>query len=455
MLSREELRRIVMADIGAQEGLRDKHFGPRAEIARAIVNSAIYDHQGEWVWRHWTDEWSPGDWLSNVTLNPDPDLPEPNRASVTWKYELDPAFLAAKENGGELAGVYLDSVASFMGLQCENFRREHWAHADIPLIASPSARKPAQLHCFACYEFAQQVCDEMHRRGKLVIANTFRPYMQFFCHLIDMVGAGEGRRCGIAPHEYYRYLRFYGYRKPISYMDYGFVDPKMAWETKEEGMQLCLLYAVHPGTGGFEQRSSYEPSRALFRHYEPLICWLDEAGWQPATRATVEPKTVVAERYGPGQGRYRGTVFVALHLPKGEEPGQATCKVELTPQELGLVSFQAADLAAWELVQCVPVRLDRQGNLAVFSLELLPGRTRVVAIGSRDALAGLWLSEAGKWLERTAAESRWLAAGQRRDITNGGFERGLDGWGTGPIGGPKEATLTIEEKAPLSGSRSL
>ncbi|MBC7289201.1 MAG: hypothetical protein H5T86_14415, partial [Armatimonadetes bacterium] len=28
-------------------------------------------------------------------------------------------------------------------------------------------------------------------------------------------------------------------------------------------------------------------------------------------------------------------------------------------------------------------------------------------------------------------------------------------WGTGPIGGPKEATLTIEEKAPLSGSRSL
>jgi len=374
---------------------------------------------------------------------------------VTWKYELEPAFKAAAQRGGELAGVYLDSVAGFMGLQCENLRREHWAVADVPLIASRSARQPAQLHCFACYEFAKQVADEMHRRGKLVIANTFRPYMQFFCHLIDMVGAGEGRRCGVAPHELYRYLRFYGFRKPISFMDYGFVNPDVPWEKKEQGMQLCLLYAVHPGTGAFRDPAAYEPSRPLFRHYEPLICWLDEAGWQPVTRATAEPAGVLVERYGPGTGRLAGVVFLTLHLCEGEQPCAARVTAQVEPSELGMRRLQAGDVVAWELVKDRPLRVRvRRGEVA-FTLLLEPGRTCAVAIAGRGRLARLWMEEAARWLDRTAMEAAWLRRRSVGGIVNSGFEDGTSGWGIGAQPTSRDVKIGVDERAPLSGRASL
>lgn len=459
ILALDELKRLTIADLEAPPERRDRHFGVRREIVQAIVNSAIERRDGTWVWRHWTDEWSPGDWLCNVTLNPSPALPEPNRASVTWKYELDPAFETARLAGGELAGIYLDSISGFMGFYNDNFRRDHWRHANVPLVASYTAKAPAQLHAFACYEFAEQVAERMRARGKLVMGNTFRPEMGWFCHLLDMIGAGESSFCGLASDEHYWYLRTYAYRKPLSWMDYSFVKRATPWEDKERGMHRCLFYAVHPGTGGFSNPSEYEPSRPLFRFYEPLIIWLDEAGWDPVTEARSDQEKVLLERYGPGQGKYAGVVFLAMRNAGSTE---TTARVEASPKALAMAGPSAragkgGRLLAWALVSDVPVPISVAGvsGAVSFSVALAPDRTEVVALGTRETLARLWLYEAHAWVERVAQEARWLAGAAGGLLQQGDFERGLTGWATEVPPTAHDAEISVDAERPITGKNSV
>ena len=461
LLTPDELKQAVVGDLNASPAIRDRHFNaPRAEVARAIVTSAVERQDGQWIWHHWTDEWSPNDWLSDVILDPDPALPEPNRASVTWQYELDPAFEAAKRSGGELGGVYLDSIASFIGFSCDDFRREHWRYTDIPLVANPQAKAPAESHTFESFAFATQVAQRMRAQGKYVIGNTFRPYMQYFCPLLDMIGAGETRSCGLASDDYYAYLRAYGYRKPVSWMDYAFVSPDVAWDQKERGMRRCLFYAVHPGTGPFAEPAQYEPSRPLFRYYEPLIQWLDEAGWQPVTLARATVPGLLVERYGPAQSALAGITFIALRNPGSDTIAAA---VEVQPQALGMSFRQAADAArrneliAWRLVRDEPSPLTAAAGADTLSVSasLAPDGAEVIAIGRRAALARLWLSEAADWLDRLAREARWLSTRSTETLADGDFEAGMGAWGTEHPPNARNADISIDEESRLDGERSL
>ncbi len=402
--------------------------------ARTVLTSAIEDENGHWVWRHWTDEWSPGVWLSNVTQNPSPHLPSPNRAEATWRFELDPAFELARQNGAELSGVYLDSISTFMGFTNDNYRRDHWAHARLPLVVGWGRKAPAQLHGFACYEFAQQVWSRALERRQLVIGNTDVAVMQFYCHLLDMIGAGEPSGVGNTADEQFRFLRSCAGPKPVSWMAYGYVNPKTAWAEKEAGHRRNLFYAVHPGTGPFERPASYEPSRPLFRAYEPLTIWLDQAGWQPVPEARAPG--VLIERYGPWQG----VTFLALRNP-GREVRQAAVSGRLP----------AGDVA-WALLRNRPVVVTPAGDQRRFELDLGPDATEVVAFGDRTAVAGLWLSQARQWLQRVNGEAEWMATRAVGLLRNGDFEQGLSGWGQESRGGAKVA---LEERQPLSGKRSL
>jgi hypothetical protein len=452
ILPPEELKQSVQKDLEpTRPGENEKAAGERREWAQAIVNSAIERKDGSWIWHHWTDEWSPGNWLSNVILNPDPKLPEPNRASVTWKYELDPAVDTAKRTGGELGGIYLDSVCEFIGFMYGNFRREQWKYADIPMVADYETKGPAQLHAFAGVEFARQVWERMRTRGKLVMGNTGGSFMRWFCPLLDMIGAGENRVCGMGSDRYYRHLRVYGYHKPMSWMDYGFVDPKTPWSDRERGMQRCLFYAVHPGTGGFPASASYEASRPLFRCYEPLIIWLDEAGWQPVTGATCADPKVLVERYGPGVGdlatpELANVTFLALRNP-GKEKTRAAV-------DLAASAVPRGDLVAWRLVGDQPVKIAVAKSRLRVGIDMAPDTTEVVAFGRREAVARLWLGEAQKWLARTGAEGNWVKAGAAAVLVNSDFEGGLDNWGIDTNLG-RDGEIVVDEQRPLAGKRSI
>lgn len=460
MMSREELKQTIVADLNAPESQHDRHFGnaPRRVIAQADVNSAIENREGVWTWEHWTNEWSSdGSWISDLLLNPDPDLVKPNRASVAWDYELDPAFAVAHKAGAELSGIYLDSISAFIGFYDENYRREHWRAADVPLTFSYESKQPVQLHAFANWEFHRDVTDRMHAQGKFVIGNTGRPEMQPFCARLDMIGAGETRMCGLTGDEHYRFLRAYGYSKPISWMDYSFVNPKVAWEDRERGLQRCLFYAVHPGTGPFDKPAGYEVARPLFRFYEPLIIWLDQAGWQPATQAIADPPEVAVERYGPGAAPLDQVSFLALRNP-GKLAVETTLTVAAPALPASCQGTKATQTGAWQVVSDRPATVQVQGKsggLKVTGLVLAPDSTEVLVLGTREAIARLWLAQTQRWLDRTAREGQWLQVAGKTLLANGDFELGLAGWGAASGVNQRESELTLDATTPLGGKQSV
>ena len=456
-LTPQEMKQFVLAKLQAPP--EQKFWGPvtRREAAQAEINSAIEDAQGRWIWSHYTQTWSKGNFLSNLCLNPDPDIPAPSRASVTWEGEINPALEAARHSGGELGGVYLDSVCGYVGFFDENFRRDHWRYADIPLVTSYKAKQPVQLHAFSCYEIGDQIAQRMRQEGKFVIANTGRPEMAYFCPLLDMIGTGE-HGMGLQADEHYAYMRAYGYRKPMSPMAYELVNPAKPWAEKERAMQRLLFYAVHPGTGPFEDPLRYEPSRPLYRFYEPLIIWLDLAGWQPVTRATTNTPGVLVERYGPGAKDLAEVTFIALRNP-GPQPVRATVKIaaEAAPASLRTGLPARDEAVAWLLLaeRPAPTRRDPDG-WTVTDVSIPADGTEVVAVARRQDLARLWLNEAEQWLERLAKEARWLSSAKAAvTVANGDFEAGQSGWGlASPPSNQADSEVTIEEDKPISGKRS-
>ncbi|MEN6644565.1 MAG: carbohydrate-binding family 9-like protein, partial [Armatimonadia bacterium] len=447
----EEMKQFITDRLKAPPD--QKFWGlPRSEVAQAEVNSAIEDQNGQWIWSHYTQTWSPGNFLSNVCLNPDPDLPKPSRASVTWDGEINPAYQRAKNSGGTLSGVYLDSVCGYVGFFDENFRRDHWQYADTPLVASYKAKQPVQLHCFSCFEISKQIADRMRAEGKFMIGNTGPPEMMYWIPLLDMIGAGEANQCGMSNEQHYRYLRFCAYHKPISWMQYGFVDPKRSWEEKERGMHRSLFYAVHPGTARFNNPAEYEPSRPLYRYYEPLIQWVDEAGWQPVTLAQSSDPEVLIERYGPGKDTLADVTLIALrNSAKEARSPQITLQAAALPKA-------SSGVIAWGLVGDREATVaPTKGGCTISGVSLAPDTTEVLAVGRREAVARLFLEQGREWLGRLAREGKWLSGKSAGEvIANGDFEGGLASWGVAaPPNNMKDATAELEEAQPLSGKSSV
>lgn len=453
-MTKEELKQSVLDRANKQVDPNDKRAAMDKEWAQAEVNSAIENQDGSWVWRHWTDIWSSGGtWISNITLNDDPNLPPPSRASCTWKLELDRGAETARRDGGELRGVYLDSVCGFMGFYNENFRREHWRYTDQPLVASRKAKQPVQLHASTCFALGVQIAQKMHEQGNFTMGNTGRPEMAWFCPILDMIGTGEWG-IGLQADEHYAYMRAYGYHKPMSPMAYDLVNPEKSWEEKEQAFHRMLYYAVHGGTGGFDAPLKYEPSRPLYRYYQPIICWIDQAGWQPVTGAAVSDPSLLIERYGPGEKELSDVVFLAVRNP-GKAPAQASIEVDTQSLPEALRSGQGQPIA-WLMVADTPAELKRAetGAWTVSGVPIRQDGTEVVAIGQRNAIARLWLRQAQQWLDRMAREAAWLGSKQAAVVRDGDFEQGLGGWGLAvPPNNARAAEIVLEEQKPLSGKR--
>jgi len=63
-----KLKASVLKDLEpTRPGENEKVTQERRDWAQAIVSSAIERRDGSWIWHHWTDEWSPGNWMSNVS----------------------------------------------------------------------------------------------------------------------------------------------------------------------------------------------------------------------------------------------------------------------------------------------------------------------------------------------------------------------------------------------------
>ncbi len=340
-------------------GIEPHTFGtlPLRTWADIITRCAILDADGRYYI-------SFGYGNQNFALNPDPDLPEPNRWTVSWQYEYLEAATRARRAGHEIEGVYLDSVTPWWAAR-ENYRREHWAYADYPLVFSWwNDGRVCQVQWTEQMQFMAKMAKELHKRGKTVIANIFPPAHLWAAPYVDMFGAGEG-----ATERYWRdfpWERAIAYRKPISILDYELLRTNVPQEKKVAKMHRLLACAIFPGGSPFDRKHA-EPVRPLYRRFIPIFRALAQAGWHPLRHAVVEPAEIWLERFGPRDG----LLYFTLHNP--------TDKAADASVVLQQAWSRYANADGHELVTGASVRM-RGGR---FSVHIPPAQTRVVALSAR------------------------------------------------------------------------
>lgn len=301
---------------------------PRAEVARAVLNSLLVGPDGRAA--HLVDLYST--WAQWWQLNTDPDLPRPNIASICRQYEITPALEWAD-------GIYLDSVSFGLGV-FEDHTPGHLAAANRPLAFSPQTGDPVVLSSFAAYEFMQGLRDDLHGRGKLLMLNLFPPATRLYGHLADVAG------CEVAgPQDLAEACeqRVYAYHRPVSnLLQWRFAVlqrvPAMTAAEMEDYLANQLAYGFWPGisTAGGGTEPGYQHmhryledagllarDRPLFARYLPVFDALNHAGWEPVPHARADAAEVRVERFGQGTG-----ALLTLANP-GPEP--RTVRLALDP----------------------------------------------------------------------------------------------------------------------------
>ena len=212
----------------------------------------------------------------------------------------------------------------------------------------------------------------MLKRDMFVMANIFAPAHTYFGHLLDMMGAGETDGKSPYPPSHYNYLRALAYHKPLSFMDYAYMDPEFTLEQLEAKLQDCLLYAVFPGTAPFNNQERLDRIRPLFQKYIAPMRTLGEAGWEPVTYARAEPEGTPIERYGPG---LPGELYFAFKNI-AEEP--APVIVHVMPDLLAgatPIGLHVTELMSGEVLQT-----QEEGKGFRFTKELPAGMTGVISV---------------------------------------------------------------------------
>ena len=283
----------------------------KRDWASAVKSSLAHDGAGDPRVFFFDAPWCDG---AMFLLNPCPRLPLTPELPVT-KATHDWGAVIAQGLYGDpakprLAGEYLDSCE--MGGEYVNTRREHLGYAIRPLSFTVGSKQPCILQQLSTYEFASWMAEDVHKRGKLMMANCIPSRFGFMAHLFDVLGTetnwladGEFHPMSDDAMDFRRTLCG---RKPYCFLmntDYRTFDHAMV----EKYMQRCLFWAMFPGffspnaaTGCyFDDPQLYDRDRDLFVKYMPVIKAVAGAGWQPITMARTSDPRIECERFGPGK----------------------------------------------------------------------------------------------------------------------------------------------------------
>ena len=283
---------------------QDKDLGKR-DWAAATESSLAEDESGRQRILFFDAPWCDG---ALFLLDPNPRISGTTKASISWSKEIADR-LYGDPSKSQLAGEYLDSVEMASGYV--NTRREHFKYAQRPLTFCSRTKRPAILQILSTYEFARFMEQDIHRRGKLMMANGVPDHFGFMAHLFDVLGIetnwlADGKYSPMSD-EALDFRRTLCYQKPYCFLmntDYEKFDHAMV----EKYFQRCLFWGIFPGffspnaaTGCyFDNPQLYDRDRDLFKVYLPLIRKIARVGWEPLTMARVTG-TAEIERFGPGK----------------------------------------------------------------------------------------------------------------------------------------------------------
>ena len=285
--------------------------------AQALFTSGFHDENGRFVARLLDTPWCNGAvWSVN-------SLPGIRGETTDWSCKWGPSVrekLYGPARTGDLDGEYIDSSEGYVTDELD-FRRDHFAVARLPLTFSRDSRKPAIFRGLIVAEYARQMAEDIHGKGKLMMANGTPHALCWLAPWLDVMGTetdwhppaeGGGKRSLSAARHWQPmsdpellYRRALCGPKPYCFlMNTHF--PSWSAELTEKFMKRCLAYGMFPGffssdasTGHyFSQPALYNRDRPLFQKYIPLCRRVAEAGWQPLTRAHSNRPRVYVERFG-------------------------------------------------------------------------------------------------------------------------------------------------------------
>ncbi len=336
-----------------------------AATANRILQTAVADADGNLK----VDGWVPSYGGAHWSCNPDPDLLDAqgavaNQATDAWQDCI-----------GHCEAYFLDgsySDAGPFGLH-RNFRREHFAFVDHPLTFDPLTRKLCYPMPFHMFEFYQWFTERLHQHGLCLLmhwSSCGYPTFMYGLSLADTIG-NEQHGAAMSRNQYLT-QRTLAYQKPVQSYTY----------CEKASKEMGRKYTVADLAYGVFSNNSRDP--VVSRLYMGLQRELSAAGWEPVTSARPLAGTVKIERFGRlGLGN--------LHLTVRNETAQPQqVEIELDADVVANAACTLFCQIVDHLYTALPPAEIRERRFAV---QVEPGLTRVVRIGTLDQVAGMLRSE--------------------------------------------------------------
>jgi len=296
--------------------------------AKALFTSGFYDADGRLAARLEDTPWCNGAvWSMN-------SMPGIQGECTDWKNKWNPKIegdlYVYGRLGKGLDGEYVDSSEGYVTAELD-FRREHFAAAETPLVFSMDEHRPAIFRGLVAAEYVRGLRRAMNRRDRLLMANGTPQGLWWLAPMLDVMGTetdwNPGGRWQPMPDAELLYRRALTKGKPYCFLMNTRFESFPAGLV-EKYMKRCLAYGMFPGffshnasQGAYFTRPElYNRDRPLFKKYVPLCKRVAEAGWEPITRAAGSDPHVYVERFGD---KYV-TVF-------NDSPERKTATVTLDP----------------------------------------------------------------------------------------------------------------------------
>jgi hypothetical protein len=342
--------------------------------AQAVLSSGSQDAQGHFNVAFRDTPWCNGAvWI----LDPDPALPNPGGLWTKARLNAlgEPTQGAADQPDGE----YLDSLEAWADVL--DYRPASLRATDAALTFDTDTYRPVLPTWFSVYESSAALSRDLHRHGKLLMANSVPWRFSAFASLLDIMGTETNMFSDTGawqpePDAVMNLRRTMSDQKPYLLLmntDFSKTDQaKIALY-----FQRCMFYGIYPSMFSADASSHpywqdpklYNRDRSLFQEYIPAIQRLAEAGWQPVTWAESNRPDVWVERYG--------TRYLTV-LNSGSVPENVTVRIAVAhfaPSNRVHRQLQVSDLLAGS-------RLAWTGDHGTVSVSVLlrPSETRVLSL---------------------------------------------------------------------------
>ena len=349
------------------------------DLARAVLNSGTQDESGHFNLEFRNEPWANG---ALFFLNTNPELAatpdRPTRAFLAYNIDMARKMYGAeaKRTRGDQDGEYLDSLEGWSD-DVQDYRPSNIAASPYPLPFDTDSRHPVLPEWYSIHAFARYLRDDLHNRGKLLMANSVPIRFAVFAPLFDVMGIevnwlganGEWQPEG---DDILSLRRTLSATKPyLLLMNTNF--DKFSAPLVEKYFQRSLFYGIFPSMFSadaathpyWETPALYERDRPLFHKYIPILRKLSAAGWEPVTQAKSSSPAVYVERYGK-------RLFTLLNDTR--QPAAAALTVDLTvlglravptPEVVNLLTGAKLPASSANGVLTVTVLLQPEESLAL------------------------------------------------------------------------------------------